>query len=87
MINKFLCKWSESLFVHFVQVYDLSLLYVTVKDICNGKDRLYNHIKFAMDGHVFAESWTNFADKRKEFFKLKLCESMQKLTTDSVEPE
>ena len=58
LVYKLLYKCSESLFVHSVQVCDLSLLYVTVKEIHNGKEWLYNHIKFATDGLVFAESWT-----------------------------
>jgi len=58
---------------------------VTVKEICNEKEWRYNHTKFAIDGLVFAESWT-FVSKREEF-ELKLCESIKKSTTDSAEPE
>ena len=57
---------DENLFVHSLQVYDLSLLYLA-KEICNGKEWLFNHIKFAMDGHVFAESWAFLQTKEKSF--------------------
>lgn len=54
--------------------------------IYKGGEWCYNHIEFAMDGHVIAESW-NFCRQRKRICELKLCESMEKLTTDSAEPE
>lgn len=65
LVNKLLYKCSKTLFVHSVQVYDLSFLYVTIKEICDRKEWLYNHIKFAMDGHVFAESWTFLQTEEK----------------------
>ena len=65
LVNKLLYKCSKTLFVHSVQVYDFSFLYVTIKEICDRKEWLYNHIKFAMDGHVFAESWTLLQTEEK----------------------
>jgi len=53
---------------HVDKVYDFSFLYVTIKEICDRKEWLYNHIKFAMDGHVFAESWTLLQTEEKSLW-------------------